>query len=616
MKKGARKEEKIKQPLGRVMRNNLMMLRIIYQAYPTYLILLVFETIKNRCLIFVEHTWGIQFVLQAAEFHRPFRDVAVYLIGITIILMLNMTWSSFFDQYFAPKGIELSNKKLKMMLYEKAMDIDLARYDDPSYYNDFVLSIAESEKCLQRATENLRMACDGITMLITSGAFVMVNDSVSVVFVLVSFLLQMIFSQRLNKIIYRLRLKVNPSERKRNYIHRVFYLNEYAKEIRLNPEVSNQFSREFKEANDEIYTTNKKIGRKRMWTAFAGGYLSGSFIFDTCYLIYLVFKAAVLHLISYSTVIVLSNAAYGFRFGMQSVADLLPKLSENSMYVQKLVDFMACEKKVVSRQGLPTPKENTVLELRNVSFAYQEGQPKVLSNISMVIHPLEKIALVGYNGAGKTTLIKLIMRLYDPTEGQILLNGVDIRDYDMEDYREKIGAVFQDYKIYGATVEENVFMDNIEAETVRPAVLRSLEQSGFKERLAELKYGLQTPLTTEFEEEGVNLSGGEAQKVAIARVFYRSSELMILDEPSSALDPIAEYRLNGTMLEAAEHKTVVFISHRLSTTRDADKIYMMEEGRIIEQGTHTQLLALNGKYAAMWRVQAGQYAEELPENER
>jgi len=224
----------------------------------------------------------------------------------------------------------------------------------------------------------------------------------------------------------------------------------------------------------------------------------------------------------------------------------------------------------------------------------------------MKIHPHSKIAIVGYNGAGKTTLTKLIMRLYDPDEGVVLLNGVDIKQYALEDYRRKIGAVFQDFKIFAATVKENVLLDFADTGSDE-AVYAALFKSGFAERLKILPGGLSTHLTTEFEEDGVNLSGGEAQKLAIARVFYKNAYLIILDEPSSALDPIAEYHLNKSMLAAACNRSVLFISHRLSTTRAADKIYMLENGLIIEEGGHSELLSQNGQYAQMWRMQAINY---------
>ena len=206
------------------------------------------------------------------------------------------------------------------------------------------------------------------------------------------------------------------------------------------------------------------------------------------------------------------------------------------------------------------------------------------------------------------------MRLYDPSEGEILYDGINIKEYDLNTYREAIGAIFQDFKIFAATVDENVFLDerkifklDIDKEEHKQKILNALTFSGFNEKLDKLSKGLRTELTREFEEDGIELSGGENQKLAIARAFYKDAGIVILDEPSSALDPIAEYQLNEAMLKTAAHKTVVFISHRLSTTRNADRIFMLEHGSIIEEGSHEELLALNKKYADMWKAQAGKY---------
>jgi len=197
------------------------------------------------------------------------------------------------------------------------------------------------------------------------------------------------------------------------------------------------------------------------------------------------------------------------------------------------------------------------------------------------------------------------MRLYDPTEGEILLNGTNIKDYDVEEYRRAIGVIFQDYKIFAATIEENILLDN--TDKIHSDVIPALEQAGFSGKLETLPLGIGQPLTTEFAENGINLSGGEAQKVAIARAFYKDSPLIILDEPSSALDPIAEYHFNHAVTTAGGEKTMVFISHRLSTTRIADTIFLMEKGMVAECGKHTDLLSQNGKYAEMWNAQTSRY---------
>jgi ATP-binding cassette subfamily B protein len=294
------------------------------------------------------------------------------------------------------------------------------------------------------------------------------------------------------------------------------------------------------------------------------------------------------------------------------LSGVIPAMQEISLYNKKIDAFMSLKPTIISTGERPMPQKPSEIELKNVSFAYSESDGKILRNINMRLNALEKTAIVGYNGAGKTTLIKLLMRLYDPTEGEILLDGVNIKEYPLDAYRAKIGTIFQDFKIFAATVKENVLLDVPETDAEEKAkedtaVMDSIEKSGFQKRLAELPAGLETELTTEFDDKGVNLSGGESQKLAVSRAFYKDANLIILDEPSSALDPIAEYSLNRSMLETAEHKTVIFISHRLSTTRIADKIYMLENGSVIESGTHSELLAAEGKYSQMWLVQAGQY---------
>ena len=202
------------------------------------------------------------------------------------------------------------------------------------------------------------------------------------------------------------------------------------------------------------------------------------------------------------------------------------------------------------------------------------------------------------------------MRLYDPSNGTIKYHDQDVKVYKPSDYHRKIGVVFQDFQMFGATLAENVVMDDLSKDELaqkEPKIRQALEDSGFGAKLAKLPDGLFTQVTTEFDQKGVDFSGGESQKVAISRAVYKEADILIMDEPSSALDPIAEYELNKAMQTAAKGKTVFYISHRLSTPRDADRIIMLEKGRIIEEGTHEQLLARNGKYAEMWNAQAGKY---------
>ena len=588
--------------------DNLWLLKHCYRASPGYVILYIVEAIRNEIVVFLEFTFGLNFVLECAEYGKPFETAAIFLCCLLGFVMLGLWFNAFVFQKLQQKAQPRIKREIKELLFRKAKEIDLECYDDPEFYNNYVLSVSEVENQIGRIFTVLTNLFTGATSIVLSGAFFIGNDPVSFCFIAISFAASLWSGKALNKLNFKIRNEKNPYERKLGYVNRVFYLNDYAKEIRLNTEVSSELLKDFDETNDKLLEIDKRNAGKRFGLQLMKDYICNSFLIDVVYMIYLVYSAAVLHRISYSNVAVMRGTANRMKNRMRQFSEVYPKMREISLYVEKMKKFLAIEPKIIGTANKPLPEKPTEIELRNVSFGYNERDGYILRNISMKINPYSKIAVVGYNGAGKTTLIKLIMRLYDPNEGEILLNGVNIREYDLEEYRRRIGTVFQDFKIFAATVKENVLLDFAENGDDKE-VLSAIEKSGFGERLRTLSDGLETNLTTEFEENGVNLSGGEGQKLAVARVFCKNASLIVLDEPSSALDPISEYHLNRSMLTAAENKSVVFISHRLSTTRIADRIYMLEKGRIIEEGSHAELLGFGGKYAQMWRAQAGQYLE-------
>jgi ATP-binding cassette subfamily B protein len=588
------------------------------------MIYFLYDGFRYQGIIFLEHVLGIRYVLHCAEYHEPFWKALLFIGIILAINMIQIIPDGYFIHGWSYRAKPKLYKALKEQMYKKAAEIDLSCYDDPKYYNDFVLAVAEAESSIDRFLSMCNLIVQAITVIVTTGAFYIATDAMGIVFVLASFILRFFISKVLNKLNYKVRLRVNPLERKRNYVSRVFYLNDYAKELRLHPVVGEELEKEFEEANDEIIKEQKVVGAKRIWLNFLNNYVVGDFIMDGLYITYLVFQAAVLHTVAYSDAVVLFNRTGSLRHGFANMADVFPMAQENSLYIEKIRAFLDYDPKMKVMEGEPVPEGNAELSLENISFAYNEEAGDIIKDISLKVKPGEKVAIVGYNGAGKTTLIKLLMRLYDPTEGKISYHGQDIKDYKPYDYRRRIGVVFQDYQMYGANLEENVIMadpafaaDQLKTEANEPdakffdmlktSAVRALERAGFGTRFASLDKGLETQVTAEFDKEGVNFSGGESQKIAISRAFYKDADILIMDEPSSALDPIAEYELNKAMESAAKGKTVFYISHRLSTTRDADRIILLENGRIAEEGTHESLLAMNGKYAEMWRVQAGRY---------
>lgn len=601
------KNDETKQSVRTVFSNNWFLIKLCVSASPAYVIFPVLDAIRNQVSIFFEHTVGIGYVLEAAEFGYPFRRVALVILILFLCISLGMVFTVWVGDYVKEKNRPVVREKIKMMLYEKAQDLDLQCYDNPKYYDEMVLALSEVDNQIERCITLLINVTSGLATLITSAIYFFQRDALSVLFAVLSFCLTFGFNVVYNKLSFKIRVAKNQPERKREYIKRVFYLPDYAKELRLNPDVKNLLMERFDAANKEVYDAEKKYAGKHFGLDYLRSYVSNDFVSDVLYISYLVMLSAVKHVLSFSAVAILFNNFGRLKRSLRVFTDTYPYAAETSLYVTRIRKFLDYEKKIVAEDDMiPEGDKARHLVVDHLSFGYNKESDPILSDINMNIKPGEKIALVGYNGAGKTTLVKLLMRLYDPDSGRILLDDNDIRNYNVEKYRNAMGVVFQDFHMFAGTVADNVSMDG-EIEHDIPQITQALEDSGLMKRVNEMSDGLSSQLTTEIMEKGINLSGGEAQKLAISRVFYQKAGLMILDEPSSALDPIAEYQLNHAMIEATKDKTVIFISHRLSTTRLADRIVMLEKGRIVEKGTHEELLERGGKYAEMWKVQAGAY---------
>ena len=603
-------KDKTKKTNGSVLKNQIFLWKLCFKTCPLYMIYHLYDGFRYQGIIFLEHVLGIRYVLRCAEFHEPFSKVLFYIGLILLINIIQIIPDGFFIYGWQFKYKPRLYRALKEQMFKKASEIDLYCYDDPAYYNDFVLGVSESEAAIDRFLELLNMAVQALTVVFTTGIFFLMTDPAGIVFAFTSFALRLLVSKKLNKVNYDNRLKINPQMRKRDYISRVFYLKDFAKELRLHPNAGAQLEKEFAEANDSIIAEHKKVASKRTILEFLKHYGTGDFILDGLYITYLVYKAAVEHSLCYSDAVILFNRTGSLRGCMNRFSDLGASAQENSMFVDKIRSFLAYEPRLKNDVGEAVPQGAGEIVLDHVSFKYSEKTRTVLDDISLTVKPGEHIAIVGYNGAGKTTLIKLLMRLYDPSSGTISYHGKNVSTLKPADYHRRIGVVFQDFQMFGANLAENVVMDDISKEELEKQsgeICGALNDAGFGAKLAKLPDGIFTQVTTEFDKKGVDFSGGESQKVAISRAFYKDADILIMDEPSSALDPIAEYELNKAMETAAKGKTVFYISHRLSTTRDADRIIMLERGRIIEEGTHKELLAKNGKYAEMWNAQAGKY---------
>lgn len=636
------KQNQSKPPKTRRRARNILVydakiLAKVWKLLPSYIIFLALWSLMWACI----DTAAVYFrnaMFNALDTSDQFMDVAIYILALAAFYLIVFIPDHIYGLILNPILENKLRYRMHSELYRKAQKMDLACYDDPDFYNQFVWAMRESDS---RAIAVVRALWNIINRIISATAISALLLSINVwmgILMLVGVGVTLVVEYFGNRLWIHVMEICNPLWRRDSYITRVFNLSDYAKEMRTS-RVGDMMTRDCDETTEQLNQVDLKYGKKFTLLYGVGFNVArrGTY-YATIIIMVHELAAGRVQLGGFAAAVA---SLWMLQSIMMNLADSLTELPKHALYVEKYFKFLEHENSMQSGTE-PVPAFES-LTFENVSFAYAsvftdeesvlaaeikeferkesgrkdeeetkpaEERPVVLKNVSFTIRKGEKTAIVGYNGAGKTTLIKLVMRLYDPTEGRILYNGRDIRDYDLNEYRDRIGAVFQDYRIFAATLGENVMGGGYEpTEESRTRICEALDSATFTDRLNTLEKGLDTPLTREIDKEGVNLSGGEAQKVAIARVFVRPYDLIIMDEPSSALDPVAEYELNHSILNAADSRdrTVIFISHRLSTTRFADRIFLFSDGELSEQGSHDDLIAMNGKYAEMFRMQAEKY---------
>ena len=505
--------------------------------------------------------------------------------------------------------------RIQLMVMEKAASLDLPFYEDAASYD--LLRRAQNDSInrpvlmIATAFGLFQTALTFITMI----AVLVAVSPLLALLALVSPVPAFIADTRYGWRGYNIARWGSRLLRRMTYMVSLVTTDTYAKEVKLFG-LGQYFIERYRLIAKVFYDTQRSQLVRRYMTGFALGNLS-TIVASLTYL-YVALQAiagrlTIGHLIAYT------QAATAVQNSIQSILSGFSGMYEHNLYLNNLVELMGKEPSMpvaTQPKAVPEPLRGEIT-FDNVTFVYPGAESEALKELSFTVAAGETLAVVGRNGAGKTTLFKLICRLYDPSEGRILLDGVDIRDFDAKELRAHIGAMFQDYVDYQATAAENIGLGNVDELTDREAVVSASKQAGSDELISGLPAGYDTALGKWFD-AGVNLSGGEWQKVALARAFMREdARVLLLDEPTSALDAQAEYDLFERLRSLTRGRTAVYISHRFSTVRRADRIVFLEHGRLVEEGTHTELMRLNGRYARLFRMQAAAYTGEeiLPESE-
>ena len=595
------KKNKSKETQHSMFSNIMFMLGVMFKLSPGLvigeLVNGVIRILPGRLISVVGIKYIIDVVSSGKELDRIYGAVAL----IALIIVLTKLVTLMFREFYWNMARERLYYRLNRQLYEKAKSLDLESYDDPDFYNNFILTIESSSENIQGILGMIQFYVGNIISFVTISSIIFIIDPWCLVIILAVVLAFMPVSRKISNLQYGRRVENTKFHRRSDYFQRIFYLQDYAKEVRMNNIQPLLLERYNDAANDVILNQKKFYKKISFFTGLQeiGVQGMGFMLILPLYLGYCVLQKGTL---SAGDFVATFNGAYSIAMSINFLTIwAIARFSEQAKTIDKYRGFLKSDFKIKDGRGVANEQKPKTIEIKDLSFTYPGNDHQTLKNINLTIHPYEKIALVGYNGAGKTTLTNLLLRLYDASSGDILIDSVSIKDVSVASHRNRFSAVFQDFQTFACSVGENVALD---ADPDESRVLKALGQAGFSKALPK---GTDTELLREFDDEGIMLSGGESQKVAIARAFYKNCPYIILDEPSANLDPIAEYNLNKAMVEAARNKTVIFISHRLSTTVIADRIYVMENGEIIESGSHAELMEKDGTYAKMFKLQAEKY---------
>jgi ATP-binding cassette subfamily B protein len=560
-----------------------------------------------RALLPVAMLWVSKLILDSVvgwirrgngDSRRIWKLVALEL-GLAVISDLLGRANSLFDSLL---GDRFTNR-ISVRLIEHATKLDLASFEDPVFYDKLERARRQTSGRLSLLAAVLNVAQDGLSLISLSAALIVFSPWLMVLLVaavIPAFLGETHFTTMAYSVLYRW----TPQRRLLDYIRLLGASSQSAKEVKifgLGPHLAERYH----EVSERIFEENKKVAVKRAGVGFILNLVSTGGYYGAYAVVLLRTLAGA---ISVGTFTFLTGAFSRSRMYIEKILQSFTDISEQALFLKDLFEFFEMKPTIQSTSGaLPAPRPiRDGFEFRNVAFAYPGSSRMVIESISFRLEPQEKIALIGENGAGKTTLVKLLARLYDPTDGQILLDGVDLREYSVEDLRKEIGVIFQDYMRYELLAKENIGFGKIEDLADQSRIERAAQKSLAFQVIGKLPLGYDQMIGRRFE-GGVDLSGGEWQKFALARAYMRDAQLLILDEPTATLDARAEFEVFRRFAELTQGRMAVLISHRFSTVRMADRILVLEGGQIREQGTHNQLRALGGRYEELFELQAAGY---------
>ncbi|MBR3909316.1 MAG: ABC transporter ATP-binding protein [Clostridia bacterium] len=611
MKRKNEKQKKEKLSFKKTLSNNFFALKAIWQGSPSYLIIYLGSSFVYGILGFLTNTYLLRKIVNEVSNGGSVDGIINYTIVLSITCLISYTALHWYWNVGSLPAVRKIGADIEKKLFVQAARVELACYETPSFYDKYVRAMDEAYNRMISVMRSLDRLINKLIALAANSLLLFVIDPWLILFGLFPLVLG-VFRRLENVAKHDFEVEIKPINRRKDYVKRTFYLGEYAKEMRIGGMYASLL-RDLKGTLKDFKKVLRKYGFKRMIYMYirTTGLEIVTILGATLYAVWSTMQRGTMQV---GDCIVVLSSIGTISYMLSDLMQNLAEFGEHALFLDDVRFFLDYTPKIADGET-EIPENTGDLVVKNLSFKYEGCEKDILKNINFTWKKGERIALVGSNGSGKTTLVKLLLRLYDPTSGEISLNGQNIKDFKAQDYREMYSTVFQDFKVFSLNIKENVLL-RITEDGDDELVTSALKESGVYDKVSTIENGLDAILTREFDDKGVNLSIGEQQKLSLARVFATDTPFVILDEPSSALDPIAEYEMFENMMRATNGRSVIFISHRLSSAVLADRVLLMENGEIAECGTHAELIKKNGKYADMFHRQAENYlGSEVEGNE-
>lgn len=597
---------------------NFKVVKYVFKFCPWYIFFTILFIIANTIQVLAK-VYLIEYVVEvvsnAITKDDPFIDFKVILLSLGVylgIIIVTTLIKSYYNTVLRGKYRFVYYGAIQQLMFRKARKVDYADFDNPDFYDMYSRALRDGTSRGIHVYEDFTNFIAAIANTIALGTYIVLSDYFLIGVVLVSVIVRLIIANSVNKNTHKFDEETETDRRMYGYVNRTFYQQRFAAEIKTTS-IGELLIDKCHEAQHNIDTKFIKTYKKNTALESVSTIVSNLFENGAIY-IYLTHK--LFQGLKISRLSSMLSAATQFSQNFYDAASFLNKIKLNSLYIDYFLDYMNYEPKLEEAGKKDLDSKFESLEFKDVTFRYPNTDFDATKDINLNIKRGEKISIVGLNGAGKTTLIKLLYKFYNPDKGDIYYNNQAIRDTKEDVIRRKYSVIFQDFRLYAVSIGENVLMRKVITSEDERMVWDALEKVGMKEKIEKLPDGINTIYSREFGREGAVLSGGEGQKIAIARVFASNADIYILDEPTSSLDPIAERNINNLIIEKSEDKTIIIIAHRLSTVVDTDRILLIEYGKIIEEGTHQELIAKHGKYYEMFNTQAMLYVHKEDEKHK